>query len=737
MNRCFKIIWSQTKGCTVVVSELAKRRGKSGLKAAVRVALAATLTGVTPAFAEEELVKAGTGENSYAVVADPAKTKGSNSLAIGNSAVTGDDNESEDEKTDGAIAIGMKNTKEMTQEYDTKASGKNAVAIGHRAKAIGNNSIAIGADAQAEYDGEDASPSAKRGPRPGAIAIGAESTAKSGGIAIGNAVAESSGVALGQVAFYAKSRASHGGFAAVAGTASRLGSTAIGYASQAINTNAVAIGNNAYASGYSAMALGNGNGFMPDYSAIDADESHPRKEEWEFQSTVAQGNYSWAAAGGQTGEEAVGGVAMGRNAKATGMGAVAIGVQNREESMGGHTVPLDPDPNEEPVDTDTFTEANGAYSMALGANAKTEGKYAVAVGRYSRANAKESLAMAGGTVNEKAAAGMAFGSKASVAVTGGVALGTDALADTEAGVVGYDPTGQVDSTTASATWKATLAALSIGDVSNKYTRQITNVAAGYNDTDAVNVAQLKKAIESITPKPNPGGSTTTDTRNTVQAGEHVNVVATPNSDGSSTYTVSVKADGEITSGNTGIVTGGAVYQETRVKQDGNYIKAANTAGENIIALDRQTKQNADDITSINNQVTNMGSSINKLGTRINRVGAGAAALAALHPQDFDPDDKWDFAAGYGNYKDSHAVAIGAFYRPTEDVLFSVGGSFDSGENLVNAGVTFKLGQHNNVGRSKVAMAKEILQLKQQNQSMQKELDDIKTYAAHRTSCDTL
>ena len=251
------------------------------------------------------------------------------------------------------------------------------------------------------------------------------------------------------------------------------------------------------------------------------------------------------------------------------------------------------------------------------------------------------------------------------------------------------------------------------------------MAAGYNDTDAVNVAQLKKAIASITPTPNPGGPTT-DTRNIVQAGEHVTVAEAPNSDGSSTYTVSVKADGEITSGNTGLVTGDTVYQETRVKQDGNYIKAANTAGGNITALDRQTKQNTDDITSINNQVSNIGSSINKLGTRINRVGAGAAALAALHPQDFDPDDKWDFAAGYGNYKDSHAVAIGAFYRPTEDVLFSVGGSFAGGENLVNAGVTFKLGQHNSVGRSKVAMAKEILQLKQQNQSMQKELNDIKT-----------
>ena len=110
-------------------------------------------------------------------------------------------------------------------------------------------------------------------------------------------------------------------------------------------------------------------------------------------------------------------------------------------------------------------------------------------------------------------------------------------------------------------------------------------------------------------------------------------------------------------------------------------------------------------------VSQVSQSINKLGNRINHVGAGAAALAALHPQDFDPDDKWDFAAGYGNYKNANALAIGAFYRPSEDVMLSVGGAFSSGDNMVNAGVTFKLGQSNGVSRSRVSMAKEILELR--------------------------
>jgi tRNA threonylcarbamoyladenosine modification (KEOPS) complex Pcc1 subunit len=104
----------------------------------------------------------------------------------------------------------------------------------------------------------------------------------------------------------------------------------------------------------------------------------------------------------------------------------------------------------------------------------------------------------------------------------------------------------------------------------------------------------------------------------------------------------------------------------------------------------------------------LGGAVNKLGNRIDRVGAGAAALAALHPLDFDPDAKWDFAAGYGNYRGANAVAVGTYYRPNEDTMFSVGGSFGGGENMVNAGVTFKLGSgSNHVSTSRVAMAKEL------------------------------
>lgn len=339
-----------------------------------------------------------------------------------------------------------------------------------------------------------------------------------------------------------------------------------------------------------------------------------------------------------------------------------------------------------------------------------------------------------------------IGYDAKVSKEGGVALGYKSNATVDKGAAGYDPVTGAASTETNSTWKATSAAVSVGDVENGITRQITSVAAGTADTDAVNVAQLQKAVagasdgnDTLVTSANglslsgntlsmnvidTAGNAVTgsvdlsaiagsvDTRNTVTAGENVTVDETPNTDGSSTYKINVKTDGQITNGNKGIVTGGTVYNETRVTNDGSYVKAGNTAGQNLSVLDSQVKNNADNITNLDHRVNTIGNSLTKLDDRVDRVGAGAAALAALHPQDFDPDDKWDFAAGYGNYKDAHAVAVGAFYRPNEDTMFSVGGSFGGGENMVNAGVTFKLGQHNHVSRSRVALAKDVLELKQ-------------------------
>lgn len=134
--------------------------------------------------------------------------------------------------------------------------------------------------------------------------------------------------------------------------------------------------------------------------------------------------------------------------------------------------------------------------------------------------------------------------------------------------------------------------------------------------------------------------------------------------------------------------------------------AAGTADTDAVNVS-QLNQAWDQINNNTTAITNIGNKVGELDSRIDEVGAGAAALAALHPLDFDPDDKWDFAAGYGNYRGENAVAIGAFYRPNEDTMFSVGGTIGNGDNMVNAGVSFKLGQGNNVSTSRVAMAKEI------------------------------
>ncbi|WP_302174427.1 YadA C-terminal domain-containing protein, partial [Megasphaera elsdenii] len=165
------------------------------------------------------------------------------------------------------------------------------------------------------------------------------------------------------------------------------------------------------------------------------------------------------------------------------------------------------------------------------------------------------------------------------------------------------------------------------------------------------------------------------------------------------------ANTTIEEGSKNAVNAGTVYKETRVEKDGTFIRQANTAGENITALDHQVAANAESIYHINNRVSN-------LDNRINKVGAGAAALAALHPLDFDPDDKWDFAVGYGNYRNANSVAFGAFYRPNEDTMFSLGTNFGNGENMFNAGVSFKIGQGGSgITTSKTAMAKTISSLK--------------------------
>lgn len=540
-----------------------------------------------------------------------------------------------------------------------------------------------------------------------------------------------------------------------------------------------------------------------------------------------------------------------------------------------------------------------------------------------------------------------LGHNANVEKAGGVALGAGSVASREAGLAGYDPSTKANSTVNSAAWKATDAAVSVGKEDGTMTRQITGVAAGTNATDAVNVAQLQKAMETVqasaetsdtdthvkagtyavttvkdaTGKETQGvaldvvdkagapvgkvtitdvakasdvgdvsklattsktvvgaindvntkvdtvdkkvdkvdtkvgnlqyvaegkakvvanndsvttaigkldqaiGNASTEAgkhtvvstedanltvKNIAKSGEAANYqlalskdikvdsvtttkvtsdtvntknlsvsdaasigdvtinkdgqgtvdglknttwdaknitsgraatedqvkAATKNAvnyDGDDSKTITLRedttiknvADTSIDKGSKNAVNAGTVYNETRVQKDGTYVKSSNTAGENISALDSQVASNASNITNINGRVNN-------LDSKINKVGAGAAALAALHPLDFDPDDKWDFAVGYGNYRDANSAAVGAFYRPDEDTMFSLGTNFGNGENMINAGVSFKFGPK---GKSQIrpGSTQEITELRatvaRQDDQLKKQDSEIKELKA--------
>lgn len=282
------------------------------------------------------------------------------------------------------------------------------------------------------------------------------------------------------------------------------------------------------------------------------------------------------------------------------------------------------------------TASNVQHLTAIGSkNTVSDAKNTIIVGDNRTVTGANHAVIIGSSDNGTTTAvhdAVALGHNTDVSTEGGVALGSGSKATVAAGAVGYDILTNAPSTDTSATWKSTVSAVSVGDVANGVTRQITSVAAGTNDTDAVNVAQLKRLHDMIS----------VNTYNTV---------------------------------------------------------------------------------NVQGDVTNLKKDVSRLDKRVNKAVAGSAALAALHPLDFDPDAKWDFAAGYGHYHNGNAAALGAFYRPNEDVQLSVGSTVGNGETVVNAGLSVKVGAHSNVSRSRVAIGKEVLELKKtvalQNAQIQK------------------
>ena len=298
------------------------------------------------------------------------------------------------------------------------------------------------------------------------------------------------------------------------------------------------------------------------------------------------------------------------------------------------------------------TGTNVQHMTAIGSkNTVSDAKNTIIVGDNRTVTGANNTVIIGSSDNGTTTAvhdAVAIGHNTDVSTDGGVALGSGSKATVAAGAVGYDILTNAPSTDTSATWKSTASAVSVGDVANDVTRQITSVAAGTNDTDAVNVAQLKRLHDMIS------------------------------------------------------------------------VNAYNTV-------------------NVQGDVTNLKKDVSRLDKRVNRGVAGAAALAALHPLDFDPDAKWDFAAGYGHFHNGNAAALGAFYRPNEDVQLSVGSTVGNGDTVVNAGLSVKVGAHSNVSRSRVAIGKEVLELKKtvalQNAQIQKLTALLNDVAGTRMKAD--
>ena len=505
-------------------------------------------------------------------------------------------------------------------------------------------------------------------------------------------------------------------------------------------------------------------------------------------------------------------VAVGMTNTANG-GSVVVGTSSEAENLGvsfGH--------GNKVIGSNS---GGGQRGLALGNYLTVKGEEAVAVGTNASATANWAIAMGKNSKAEKETA-MAFGYDSHAKVFGGVALGSWSVADTAAGVSGYDPSTKAASTDTSVAWKSTVGAVSVGDASKGITRQITGVAAGTADTDAVNVAQLKKVeataaaaktnvtagdnvtvthdsttntykvsakdtyttggtydaatkkikftqndpsknyevdvsglvgsggTGSLTFAGDTGSAITKNSGETLQITGGATEVAAANNIGvvsengklnlKLAKNIDLGSDGSIKTGDTKMDNKGLAIQGgpsvTKGGIDAGSKKITHVAAGEISATSTdavngsQLQAVKNDVQNNTQNIYNMGKKVGELGTRINKVGAGAAALAALHPLDFDPHDKWDIAAGFGNYRNASAAAVGLFYRPNERTMMSLGWTMGDDRNMINAGISVKLGRGDVYTRySKVEMANRIEAQNKRINDMESELEELKAQIA--------
>lgn len=812
MNKAYRVIWSGVRNCYVVTSELAKKHKKSTANGMLNAVVSAGLiiaAGGQVLAAPSELVP---GEGPGIAVGNESKATSESAIALGANASAEDENviamgPGAVARAKGSLAIGLE--AETGKATLSGQSAEDSIAIGTRATTFGMESIAIGkeshSDGQAVVIGSEAK-SNTTDPK-AAVVIGHKASTKNGNtVAIGGeAKAEANnGIAIGTQSLVR----GHGGLA-IGGTGSLLrpidaphvsdilpgavalgqtsmalgpqamssgeSSIALGLVSHAAGENALAIGELTYAgtlahaAGYKARAIGTATQAQGMYSVATGagglafgpyavSVGSPSFKQGKPTSDAGYG----IAIGGESFSSGYS-AALGFKAQANGRGSLALGV--------GATVELE--------DIQAITDKNVEGYLAGNQDIKDliESRYASELKKFQADDRHKNKALAG-FVREYLYAqkaetmgnmkGTAIGYMTTVSAPMGVALGAHSIGDrAEFTAKTIAPFSEVDLN------GKTLGAVSVGQKDGL--RQIIHVADGTQDTDAVNLRQLKGLEKKLggaktdTDIFTTGGRYNKDTKKIIfnrNDNKTYEVDLSDLSDGIVAAVDGVKS-GEITdSGKIKLYTDD---KKTKVVElEGTLKDASVKAGtyavgkENTVVLDMKDNYSGKDLTervtikdvakasdvgniyqfhknvlnadgskttvvdAINNidtRVTNIRKDVNVLGDRLDGVGAGAAALAALHPLDFDPDDKWDFAASYGRYHSRNAYALGAYYRPNEDTMFSIGGTVGSDEDMLNAGISVKLGQGNHVSTSKVAMAREIKELRaiveKQNGQIQK------------------
>lgn len=366
------------------------------------------------------------------------------------------------------------------------------------------------------------------------------------------------------------------------------------------------------------------------------------------------------------------------------------------------------------------TASNVNHVTVIGSeNSVSDTTTAVVVGDKRTLNGADNSVIIGSSSNGTTTSvknAVAIGTESNATVEGGVALGAGSVASTDKGKVGYDPGTKAASTNTDSTWVSTRAAVSIGDTANGITRQITGLAAGTADTDAVNVAQLKvvkgDASQAVTESKK---------HSSVVAGNNIKVTSQANAAGGTEYSVSTADNVSFSS----VTVGAASISQAGIQAGSQKItnvapgtiSATSTDavnGSQLYQTNQAVQQNSDDISKLYNRSA-------ELNRKIHRAGAHAAALAALHPLDFDENHRVSASLGLGQYHSSGAAALGIFVRPTENFMVSLGGSIASGSDLMgNLGVHYRFGG-DSVRVNKTELTQQVSTLTAENRDLSAKL----------------